>query len=1043
MTLVRRIMMIIVWLLPLCPFCMAQQAGHTGSFASLQNEFFNPGSQYGSAPLWVWNTRVTRSIIDSMLVEFKQQGFGGVMVHPRPGLITPYLSAGWFDLWKYAMEKAKQLGLEIWIYDENSYPSGFAGGHVPAEMPESFAQGQMLQMQKTSRLPADSNDYFIALKRLPDGRFSRVTAAEGGPAEGDFYLFTKAFYHASPWYGGFSYVDLMVPGVTERFLDVTMGKGYEPVIGEEFGKAVKGIFSDEPNIEPGSSRGIRWTPLLFTTFRQKWGYRLEDHLPSLFENTGDWKKIRHNYYAVLLDLFIEYWSKPMYRYAEEKKLEWTGHYWEHEWPNLMHGIDNMAMYAWHQRPGIDMLFNRFDDYYHEAQFGNIRSVKELSSVASQLGKKRTLSETYGGAGWELSFKDMKRLGDWEYVLGVNTLNQHLSYMSLEGARKYDYPQSFSYHNPWWPYYNNLNRHFARLSLALSSGRQKNEILVLEPTTTSWMYYRYADSNRVNYRTGQDFQSFITRLEKAQVEYDLGCEDIIKRHGRIAGKKFIIGEASYTTVIIPAGMENMNAETYSLLKKFQQQGGRILSFDTLSCIDGKKDKRTGELVPPASRFNGLNDLNNDVVQKYLPSSSIRFASLDTSQVKLYHQRRRLDDGQLLFLVNSSMENAAKGSFFIKGRDAVLLNTLTGDITDYPERQSGNGILVDYNIESAGSLLLFISDQRVKSNPGIANTESVNGIPIETTPLRVNRLHPNVLTLDFCDLELKDTTLYNHYFYQAADYLFKKNGFPDGDPWNTSVQFKDQIIRRDTFDNTTGFIARYHFTADSSRTGRENLEFVVERTHLWDVSINGHKVNAISGKWWLDKDFSVFAAGEYVKSGVNTITLEAPRMSIYAEIQPVYVLGDFDLAADTAGWKIVAAKEKSTGSWKEQGMPLYGHEVVYSRSFELNKPVNRKYWLQPGKWKGTVALLRVNSRDVAILFGNEKQCDISGYVKEGHNEVELVITGSLKNTLGPHYNKPAQGMVSPWHWRYVYRQLPGTAYDLYDYGLMEDFTIYQSP
>ena len=74
-------------------------------------------------------------------------------------------------------------------------------------------------------------------------------------------------------------------------------------------------------------------------------------------------------------------------------------------------------YAWHQQPGIDMLFNQFDEVSPNARFGNIRSVKELSSVANQLGKQHT-SETYGGGGWELTFKDMKRLGDWQYVLGL-------------------------------------------------------------------------------------------------------------------------------------------------------------------------------------------------------------------------------------------------------------------------------------------------------------------------------------------------------------------------------------------------------------------------------------------------------------------------------------------------------------------------------------------------------------------------------------------------------------------------------------------------
>ena len=59
-----------------------------GNFTSLKKGFLSPGKEYGSAPLWVWHTRVTKEIIDSMMAEFKQNEFGGVMIHPRPGLIT-------------------------------------------------------------------------------------------------------------------------------------------------------------------------------------------------------------------------------------------------------------------------------------------------------------------------------------------------------------------------------------------------------------------------------------------------------------------------------------------------------------------------------------------------------------------------------------------------------------------------------------------------------------------------------------------------------------------------------------------------------------------------------------------------------------------------------------------------------------------------------------------------------------------------------------------------------------------------------------------
>lgn len=636
---------------------------------------------------------------------------------------------------------------------------------------------------------------------------------------------------------------------------------------------------------------------------------------------------------------------------------------------------------------------------------------------------------------------MKRLGDWEFALGINTLNQHLAYMSLEGARKYDYPQSFSYHNPWWPYYGNLNKHFARLSMALSTGRQKNDVLVIEPTTTSWMYYRYTDSNRITYKTGQAFQSFITKLEKAQAEYDLGSEDIIRRNGKVSGKQFIIGEAGYKTVVIPAGMENINAETFALLKQFKTNGGQVMVFDTLAYIDGKKDSCINQFVSKTIRFNGIRDLNYTVLKKYLSNDKISFGILDTTKTKLYHMRRTLADGQLLFLANSSIDQSVQGSVYIAGKEVQLLNTFTGEITPYPSKKSGNGISIAYALPEAGSMLLFVSNHPSKVKPAAAVAErSAPLTVIPTSTLQITRMRPNVLNLDFCDVKMKDTLLKNTYFFIAGDYLFKQHGFKDGDPWNTSVQFKDETIRRDTFSTGSGFEITYHFRLDTKNTNNLQLKAVVERSYLWDVSINGVKLKPTEKEWWLDKDFSVFDISTYVHDGENSLQLIAPRMSVYAEIQPVYITGNFNLTPDTAAWQIVSAQPLKTGSWKEQGLPLYGHEVVYSKTFDL-PDTKKKCFINPGKWKGTVALLKVNDKQVAILLGNETICDISKYIQAGTNKAELIITGSLKNTLGPHYNKPAPGMASPWHWRNVYKPLPGKDYDLYDYGLLEDFTVLQ--
>ncbi|MBL7111762.1 MAG: hypothetical protein ISS19_07470, partial [Bacteroidales bacterium] len=403
--------------------------GAITSFGELRKEFNEPSKEYRTIPFFVWNGKITKQDIDDFMIEFKEAGCGGVFIHARPGLITPYLSEEWFELFKYTVNKGKDLGINVWIYDEYNFPSGFAGGHVPDQMPESYNQGQGIQMQKFDILPDHLEDYYLLLKE-ENNQYSEVVDPEKEAGnKGNYYLFSKAYYYKGDndyyfhghYYGGFTYVDVLYPGVTEKFIQVTMD-GYEQYTGDEFGKTMPGIFTDEPHLN--SPGGIRWTPDLFDVFKKQWGYDLKLNLPSLFEEVGDWKKVRHNYAQTLLQLFIDRWAKPYYQYCENKGLLLTGHYWEHTWPFIRLGPDNMAMYPWFQIPGIDMLFNQFNETSTSAQFGNVRAVKELASVANQVGLHRTLCETYGGGGWDVSFTDMKRLGDWEYALGVNMMNQH-------------------------------------------------------------------------------------------------------------------------------------------------------------------------------------------------------------------------------------------------------------------------------------------------------------------------------------------------------------------------------------------------------------------------------------------------------------------------------------------------------------------------------------------------------------------------------------------------------------------------------------------
>ncbi|MDQ1257651.1 MAG: hypothetical protein QG656_2257, partial [Candidatus Hydrogenedentes bacterium] len=124
--------------------CMSVSDGVAEDSASVMAQFGGPGREYASAPLWVWNDMLTEEQIRGTLADLAGQGVKQAFVHPRPGLMTPYLSPDWFRLWKAALDEAERLDMNIWIYDENSYPSGFAGGFVPEAMPESRGRGLTL-----------------------------------------------------------------------------------------------------------------------------------------------------------------------------------------------------------------------------------------------------------------------------------------------------------------------------------------------------------------------------------------------------------------------------------------------------------------------------------------------------------------------------------------------------------------------------------------------------------------------------------------------------------------------------------------------------------------------------------------------------------------------------------------------------------------------------------------------------------------------------------------------------------------------------------
>ena len=83
--------------------------------------------KFRATPLWSWNNKIIAEELVRQIAEMKQAGMGGFVIHARAGLKTEYLSEDWFSCVQVCLEKARELGMIVWIYDDCGWPSGFAG----------------------------------------------------------------------------------------------------------------------------------------------------------------------------------------------------------------------------------------------------------------------------------------------------------------------------------------------------------------------------------------------------------------------------------------------------------------------------------------------------------------------------------------------------------------------------------------------------------------------------------------------------------------------------------------------------------------------------------------------------------------------------------------------------------------------------------------------------------------------------------------------------------------------------------------------------
>ena len=982
--------------------------------------FCRPTCEYRGTPFWAWNGKLEKETLLEQIEILKKMGMGGFHMHVRTGMDTPYLSDAFMEHIRTCIEKAKEEGMLAWLYDEDRWPSGTAGGQVTREHPEyasrnlllttkPYADGEKKESGKSEAGHGrggirQENGELLAVydvERKEDGtlcRWKRVGKEESKPDGAVRWYAYLEHGTADPWFNDAPYADTLCPEAVRAFTEITHD-AYRKQFSKEFGRTVPAIFTDEPQFNVKSTLSfageekdvfLPWTVGFAEEFEKKYGQDILDGIPELLWELPDGavSVLRYRYHNEIADRFAKSYCKQVGDWCRENGLALTGHVMgEGSLREQTEAIgDAMRCYRYFDIPGIDMLCDR-----HE-----YTTAKQAQSMVHQMGAEGMLSELYGVTGWDCDFRTYKLQGDWQAALGVTVRVPHLAWMTMKGEAKRDYPASISFQSPWYDQFSMIEDHFARLNTVLTRGTPQVKIAVVHPIESYWLYWGPAEQTAAEREyLEREFHELAETLLFHGIDFDYLSENELPHLCKEGGFPLSVGSMCYEAVVV-CGCRTLRSSTIERLLRFMEEGGTVfLIGESPRYVDAVPDRdRLQALVDGAVRIERTEAA---ILQMLKPYQLLDIRREDGSREdRLLHQVRK--DGEVLWIFlavgknpeSPDVDDAKQLQISIKGTwKLTAYDTMTGMISHLEASYRDGCTILKKTWYLHDSLLLCLEQGKCESGKSLLCAQPEHPDLVFGT-VCAELTEPNMLLLDMAEYAVDGGEYLPEEELLRVDNIVRKEL---GLPLRRKEVTQPYLVREERAEHRISL--RFAIPAECEVP---HAELALEDAEQTELIWNGVKIEKRITGWFVDPCIQKVALPP-LAAGRNVLEVRVP-VGARTNLENFYLLGDFGVRVNGTE-KTVTAPVRNLGfsDIVPQGLPFYTGNVLYR--FRVVTDGNLK--IRVPRYRGGLVKVFADGKDMGNIAFSPYEADLSSLMP-GEHEIGLLLYGTRQNGFGQLHHTP---------------------------------------